>query len=286
MKFKKLLTFIPVLAFALTACGGQRDVTGTYSFQLGTKEGTHAAIHIELTNTPYYDGQSSEVESNATSQVQPKADTKLFNLIFDIAIKGKLKNIGDLIDVISTLNPTDFYDEDSSELTSSETSSAITSSEQTSGESSSEENKPITISGYYYLGDETEPVRLYLGILLFDKTYEIDPQLIELLMYAVLSGDTINIYVPVSIKDLQYQLYWYGWRISTIFDLADPTDLTEENPALKHNPIGSHPTQEDIDYISAYEKERKEKGESEYGDEIFEDFRDYYTLNMGLTKNG
>lgn len=68
----------------------------------------------------------------------------------------------------------------------------------------------------------------------------IPSEFLDDILIATYSSNSISITVPVSLTDLMYQLYWYG------FDLLS---MEEEQP-LVHHQHGTHPTQEDIDKIN------------------------------------
>ena len=75
---------------------------------------------------------------------------------------------------------------------------------------------------------------------------------------------------------------------ATIDELLSPTDLEVESHGLmKHNQIGTHPTEDDVNDIIAYQDLRKSQA-SDYhvAEAIFLDYRDFHTLNMGLLKDG
>ena len=162
----------------------------------------------------------------------------------------------------------------------------------------------FTIDGYYYLKDGLnaegrKETRLMMGFdfNFFDQDLDLPPEIIEMIMYAVYTGDTVNIIVPVSIEDLLYQLYWYGYRVGGA--LENPiVYLPDENPMMEAHDIGSHPVEDDdqnrhdITKIQNYQKKREEDAAaskiSGYGplEYIYNTYHDYHTLTMGLAKNG
>lgn len=148
----------------------------------------------------------------------------------------------------------------------------------------------ITIDGYYYLGDVIKGVQhLNIGITLLD-TIDIDPLLVEKLMYATVGDGQITFNLPVSITDLQYQLYWYGYRVSNVLDLLNPIDLKQESSSfetwLEGNYPGSHPSKEVIENFKTYQKDRKDSGAEGYeeGEDIFLTYHDFHTISMGFAK--
>ena len=109
-----------------------------------------------------------------------------------------------------------------------------------------------SVNGYYFV-DKNEPklydqTRLHLCFDLLEK-YDISSELTDLVFVTTISQKEVNFYIPVSVTDLGYQLYWY---------------MVEEKP------VGSHPTAEDVERIRA-----------EHPDSSF---RDFHVLQLGLTK--
>lgn len=279
MKAKKLILLVPML-LSLAACNGSKDsIAGTYSFQLGSNEGTHAAIHLMLSDDPYSDG---DLDTPA----------KKFSLTFDI--KGE-DDGNDMFSTIGTIAELLGGDEDTSESSSETTSSSETSStEATSSEATTSESPDVSVHGYYRmlelsLDDGSTVNYLSMGISILDE-YEISPFIVEKIMYATYSDDAVTVVVPVSIKDLFYQLYWYGYRISSLSSLLNPVKLPEENPLLKYNTVGTKPTAEQAKDIAAYQKKRQADAKEgiitnyEEGEEIYNDYFVYHTLSMGLNK--
>ncbi len=281
MKAKKLILLVPML-LSLAACNGSNDsIAGTYSFQLGSNEGTHAGIHLMLSDEFYTDG---DLETPA----------KKFSLTFDIKGQDEGSDMFSTIGSIAELMGED--DEDSSESSSEVSSSSETSSssEVTSESESSSEDPDVSLHGYYRmleleLDDGSKVNYLSMGINVLDE-YEISPFIVEKIMYATYSDDAVTVVVPVSIKDLFYQLYWYGYRISGLSSLLNPVKLPEENPLLKYNTVGTKPTAEQAKDIAAYQKKRQEDYKAgvitnyEAGEEIYNDYFVYHTLSMGLNK--
>lgn len=109
-----------------------------------------------------------------------------------------------------------------------------------------------SVTGYYFV-DKNEPklydqTRLHLCFDLLEK-YDISSDLTDLVFVTTISQKEVNFYIPVSVTDLGYQLYWY---------------MVEEKP------VGSHPTAEDVERIRAEHPNSN--------------FRDFHVLQLGLTK--
>ena len=282
--FRKLFLIVPVL-FSLTACGGNNSPAGTYTFQLGSDTGTHAGISLLLTDDP--------VETTSSE------NAKKFQLKFDLGasmsngIFGLVTHLGDVLTYIQAMADgkiplPDNIDEIINWV--QEKDDTITPSGST------------TVDGYYYVAtvenaEGRSENRLMMGFefdFLEDVT-DLPPELVEMIMYAVYTGDAVNIVVPVSVEDLLFQLYWYGYRIG---GLDVPTYLPDENPMMVAHAIGSHPVKnsdpklDPVTQIQNYQKLREEEAaegkRDDYGalEFIYNSYHDYHTLTMGLAKNG
>lgn len=128
-----------------------------------------------------------------------------------------------------------------------------------------EDLNPIT--GYYSVNPNEkvyDEKRLNLCLRVLGE-YDIPEEITNLLFVANINNEEVNFFLPVSIADLQLQLYWYGYELDWDALLKE----TLEGP----HPVGSHPTQEDIDKINEH-----------YKDTHGSAFRDYHVLKLGLTK--
>ncbi len=232
----RLLSSLMVLTLASCGTGTEHSVSGRYTFQLGSDKDTHIGIYMELTDNDYV-GKVDGVE---------RVLGKEFDLTADL----------------------------SSALEGGENSETAALSEL--------EDQDFKIKGYYTVGDDENKNRLTLGTTIlddffdFNSSIQVPDKFIKNIIYATISKGVLNVYVPVSMKDLAFQLYWYGYRINTN-SLMDPESY-EELPAEQHHSIGTHPTKEDVETIVAAEKAKGEQ------DNLFESFRDYHTLSMGLVK--
>lgn len=131
------------------------------------------------------------------------------------------------------------------------------------------------ITGFYTVMD-TEKVydgtRLNLGISLLGEV-DVPVSLTQLLFVANIDPNMVNFYLPVSMTDLIYQLYWYGYDIDMAKYIEDQSVNPLDTPEGKH-PVGTHPTQADIDQINTHYA-------TDHNDKVF---RDYHVLKLGLTK--
>lgn len=128
----------------------------------------------------------------------------------------------------------------------------------------------------YYIVDKNNKVydekRLRLGINVLGE-YEIPEEITDLVFVANINSSTVNFYLPVSLTDLIFQLYWYGFDLNLI-EFLDPESEKEPfvSPDGKHD-VGTHPTQADVDKIN-------EHYEADHGMK----YRDFHVLQLGLTK--
>lgn len=281
--FKKLFLLVPMV-LSLASCSGDESPAGTYSFQLGSDTGTHAGIHLKLTD---------EDAETQTSEEQGKK----FELKFDLGtsamtgVFGLLTHLDTVIEYIENHTGSDIS---SVEDLIQKVEDAI--------EEKGDADVPVTVPGYYYFKESTNPTtkkaetRIMMGIdfnFIPDMPIEIPASLVEMLMYATYDGgDNINVIIPVSIEDLLYQIYWYGYRIAGIKSITNPVDLHEENEFIQHHDIGSHPTSDDVTTIQNYQKDREaaykagklSEDSYETGEFIYNTYHDYHTLTMGLAK--
>jgi len=283
MKLNKLILLMPIM-LSLTACnGGEKSYAGTYSFQLGSTGGTHAGIHLNLTDEDFPD-----LEEPA----------KKFSLEFDVhgdssdsnnsgaGIFGTLRNLGEILKAInaSTDISIDGIEKayDTAEAAAEDAAKAIT-------------DQPIVINGYYRTAPMGKETQLVMGISFDEYEIKIDPELVEMVMFATISSEQVNVVIPVSIKDFLFQLYWYGYRVAGIESLLNPVDLLDEYDSWhEHHAIGTHPTADDIKTIKKHQDIRHDEyvagrdvtPKYEVGEEMYRDYFDYHTLTMGLMKDG
>lgn len=137
------------------------------------------------------------------------------------------------------------------------------------------ELSPVT--GYYSVDKKVkvynEP-RLNIG-LNFLGEYELPTKITDLIFVASINKNIVNFYLPVSIDDLMFQLYWYGYDLSST--KWNSEEVTDDDfylaPEGKH-PIGTHPTADDIATINAHY----------ITDHDGKAYRDFHVLKLGLTK--
>ena len=278
MKLNKLILLTPML-LSLMACNGSKDsYAGKYSFQLGSDTGTHAGIHLTLT-----DEDMPNMENPA----------KKFSLEFDVSgaagagIFGSLGNIGQILEAINA----------STDISIDGIEKAYDAAEQAAESAVAEvTDEPIVIDGYYRIIKEEKQTRLSMGVTLEKFEIDISEDLVEKVMFATIDSEQVNVTIPVSVKDFLFQLYWYGYRVAGLDSLLAPVDLSKEYDDWdpERHQIGLHPTEKEITTIKNHQNRRHDEHQAgtgptpayEIGEELYRDYHDYHTLTMGLRKDG
>ena len=278
MKLNKLILLTPML-LSLMACNGSKDsYAGKYSFQLGSDSGTHAGIHLTLT-----DEDMPNMENPA----------KKFSLEFDVSgaagagIFGSLGSIGQILEAINA----------ATDISIDGIEKAYDAAEQAAESAVAEATEgPIVIDGYYRIIKEEKQTRLSMGVTLEEFEIDISEDLVEMVMFATIDSEQVNVTIPVSVKDFLFQLYWYGYRVAGLDSLLDPVDLSKEYDDWdpERHQIGLHPTEKEIQTIINHQNRRHDEHQAgtgptpayEIGEELYRDYHDYHTLTMGLTKDG
>ena len=137
------------------------------------------------------------------------------------------------------------------------------------------ELSPIT--GYYSIDKNVkvyDETRLNIGINFLGE-YELPTKITDLLFVASINKNIVNFYLPVSIDDLMFQLYWYGYDLSST--KWNSEEVTDDDflvtPEGKHD-IGTHPTAEEIATINTHYAD----------DHDGKVYRDFHILKLGLSK--
>ena len=281
--FKKLFLVIPLL-FSIASCSGNESIAGTYSFQLGSTEGTHGGITLNLTDEVV---QGMEIED---------ATPKRFEMIFNIGFASDNTMVAMLthMDVVLEYLRTHEIVPENIDQILAEIEKAI--------EESTDKDTPLTLGGYYYLqdvenakGKDETRVMMGLDIKISTEGFVIPPEVLNNVLYATYSNDTVSVIIPVSARDLLYQIYWYGYRISfsPVAPYLNVTDLHEESPdntLFDHHMVGSHPTEDEVERIVIHQNLRSEADPkpADYFmfEEIYRYYYNYHTLTMGLAKDG
>ena len=226
MKIKKMITALSLFPL-LTSCG-KNSIAGTYSFQMGKEKGTHFGLFLDLKDDAY-------------TEHEEVVDCKKMSFSFNVSFpKGDSKEtqeeIGSILDTLK------------------------------------DENGNYSLDGYYKLGEERNKAgeqRLKIGFSFFyiletiedlfkdatgDELSDNMKQALELLnntdfiqsiVYATYSTGEVNLYIPVSMDDVYYQLYWYGYDVQ-----INETDYTVNLVNVTKHDFGTVPTSEDVASIN------------------------------------
>lgn len=221
-KSKALLITAMLASLALTSCGEQ-SYHGTYQFQMGKLNASHIGIYMDLTKDKIdveYDGQKTTMEKftlrfSAPDSAEQAAETTGIAggmiALLEEGISGgyRIDDIeGETSDHIALVPVIDLNK--IMNMVENEEESSSEPQASTSEESSSESD------------------------------YTIPSEFVDDVLIAKYHKDTIEVTVPVSLTDLMFQLYWYG------FDICDPLGEYELTP----HEHGTHPTKEDIAKIN------------------------------------
>lgn len=236
-----------VPAFCMMSCSSSKYL-GTYSFQMGKDKGTHLAAVMTLTGEEVLNPASpnKEVLGNKftfTADLQTGGDSSMANEIIDIiyqilggegkdCIEGYYR-IGDPIKDKQRLMRVGF-------VIDSEIIQAIVELAKTAG---------------YELPDG----------------FSLSPDFIENIFYSSIDTKSIYMTIPVSMNDLMFQIYWYGYDI-----YVDDTIHIDHLPETQRHYLGSHPTTEEVAYINADPTYKAHHPETT--------FKDYHTLTVSLLK--
>ena len=255
MKKIKLFPFM-LLPLALTSCG-ENKYLGTYSFQLGRDSGTHFGVYATMTNKEYtYKDEGGEIF--------PLTGEKVMKL--KLSLGGA--NIGGILDLLSNQDVSIKAYYSIGKKLSNDQGNVLKFGfnlkeivDDILPDEEEPEPSPITMrDGEVPVeGEEEDP-----EIPIPEDLFNILPEQTAKIVYSTISKSSLVFNIPVSMDDLEYQLYWYG------LDLED----LEAKPA--EHPIGTHPTAEDVTYINEvlnYPATHENKS-----------FRDYHTLSLTLTK--
>ena len=251
MRLHKTLLFTSIIPL-LISCNAN-DIAGIYSFQLGKDTGTHFGIQLKLSNKYYVPAEGESV---------PAKTYKEFNLTMSAKFPQEDGGgIGETIDSILsyfTEGIPGYYQ--------------LTSEKNRRGE----QRLKIGLSYAEIFKTIKNAYEGTAGMPLPEETVEAlnvlnDSKIIESLLYATYKDSTVNLYVPVSMDDLYYQLYWYGVdiKVKSFFDF--------EVVYFDGHPIGTNPTQEEVDEIN-------QTFPAEHEGCQFTTYRAFNQLQMGLAK--
>lgn len=243
---KKVLVPLVATPMLLASCKPLSFV-GRYSFIMGKSNDSHIGIVLELTGEDYTENPSLG---------------KKFSLTLDSEINKKEKAL---------VNYTFEGEEGQGDESNTEVGEDDIPFDIFSG-------GDFSLSGYYSVGSTKNKDGYYnlaLGARLIDPEQfdiiEVPDEIVSDIIIAEINSSSIKATIPVSITDLMYQLYWYGWDIS--IDIETFVIKIEKHSGETHN-HGTHPTSDDIERIN------KTFPEDHFGLE----FRDFDCLTMGLNK--
>ena len=229
MKIKKIITLgcmIPLLA----SCGA-KSIAGRYGFQMGREKGTHFGLFLDL----YDDAYSGQ------AQVQDAKKMKLsFNASFPA---GDSQETQEAIDSVLDL----FKDP--------ETGDFSLNGYYKTGNEVNEKGEPRLVIGLDFIYIFQSGLSVYKEITGQEISQEAQDALeilnndglIQSLLIATYAKEEVNAYIPVSMDDVYYQLYWYGYDIQIVSG-EENFDI-ELVPVTKHD-FGTTPTKEDVEEIN------------------------------------
>ena len=229
MKIKKVLAFASMIPL-LASCG-TKSIAGRYGFQMGKEKGTHFGLFMNL----FDDAYDGEVEIE---------DAKKMTFAFNATFPGdESEETQESMESILDL----FKDPETGDFT--------VKGYYKTGSETNEKGEPRLIIGFDFLyilqsasdvykevtGEEAdEDIKSTLEILNKEG-------LIQSLLIATYGTDEINAYIPVSIDDVYYQLYWYGYDIKVT---QEGEDFNIELADVTKHAFGTTPTKADIDEIN------------------------------------
>ena len=293
MKRRSFPLLLSVMAMGLASCGASK-VTGVYAFQMGKAKGVHMAVSMNLLSSPFKSATDGKI----------LGDT--FRFVVDIKTNSGSSSSSS---VPSSSNPSSYSSSETTSLLTSESlsvSASGSSSPDASQSWSSMSGIPSddsgiqtvlkliyellgdgeAVVGYYKVGDPIQGggKQLHLGVdiddefldmlaslLQIDKqSLQLTPEMTEKIIYSTIADKAVNISIPVSMDDLLFQLYWYGYDLHT-----EDGSFHFDNLPVTHAP-GSHPTAEEVAAINADATFKAHHPSVTY--------RDYYTVTLGLIK--
>lgn len=249
---RKILTPLFVPMMLLASCNNEVSYVGTYSFMMGKDNGSHIGIKLELSGDDF-------VEEGKEEPIGKK-----FSLTLDSTINGEPAEP-------ETAKAAKYrvLDEES-------TDSSIPDDSAASDMIANLGN--FKIDGAYNVTntlteDKNYVVDLYVSVVseLTESLFsDIPVNLLNEVVQAEINKSSVKFTIPVSVNDILFQLYWYGYDFR-IYSL----ELVE----VEKHPHGTHPTKEDIDKINeTYPSEHEILGFSTK-------YRDFHDLTMELKKD-
>ena len=261
MKLRQIFTLSCVLPM-LMACN-PNDISGRYGFQLGKDTGTHFGVFMDLKNSTFVPKESTET------------GFKDFTLTVSINMSS-----GDDSEVIQTVLDIIADEEGNASLPGYY---KLTDEKNTKGERRLKVGFDFEIivdraANYFYKATDTELDKEEITKELSNLN---DSGFIQSLLYVTHKEDYVYFYIPVSLEDALFQIYWYGYDLRATKS-TDPSAILPYEFSIvevEAHPFGSHPTEEEI-------KDINDSGYAENHVGIQEDlkYRDYNAVKTGLSK--
>lgn len=243
---KKLFNPLILVGVLLTGCSSNA-IYGTYSFQMGKDNGFHLKAQMVLSKEDY---QKDDV-----------IDGKQFTFTLDIgSTPQEDKNSMNRYDKAILDSNNEDSDIDISSLISFLPN-------------------PFSLEGHYSLGEKTSKGRRKLNLsftilddiedlldIILGEENDSSEEIVNYLVYVEMSNSNIYFTIPVSLDDIIFQLYWYGYDIDNTEEIISRT--------TPHS-FGSVPSLEDIELINqTYPSSHDGKK-----------YRIFHTLELGLIKD-
>ena len=263
MKLRKLLAFFFLLPL-LISCGSD-SIAGTYAFQMGKENGTHFGIFLNITDNPYEENNEYKDLSLDLSLSFPSGDdseetTSMLDAILEY-FKDKASGI---YTIPGYYKVTDQTDKQGASLLKIGISFKYVKEKiiEVYKENTGEDLSPNSLDSLETLNNN---------------------DIIQSILYMTYKDNKITVYLPVGYEDVYYQLYWYGYdvQINLSYIMGGGSGGEDESfikvvPTEPHT-LGSHPTKAEVATINETFKQTHEGL-------MFETYRDYNVLEMGLTK--
>ena len=243
---KSLLLATALTSLALTGCGKQTH-HGTYQFQMGKANGAHIGIYMDLTKesieVPVEEGKKEQMEKfvvkfslpESVSQDEASLIGGLLTYFADGLYGGyKIEDVPNeeadrlllypIIDISGLAEQVKEAEQEGSSSDPESSSSAPSSSEASSSEAPASSGESSSSEASSSSGESSSSEA--------PSPFVIPSEFIDSIMIAKYYKDSISVTVPVSLTNLMFQLYWYGYDI---FDIAG------EYPIKEHE-LGTHPS--------------------------------------------
>ena len=275
MNLRKTIALFGCTIPTLLSCNAA-SIAGTYSFQLGKEEGTHIGVYLNLTDNEY---KKDEAE-------QKILEDGLKDFTISLSYKmpdgeGTASAINDILEI--------FVDK---------TGKAVIPGYYKRTGSLTKNGEDILKFGFNfdYMVDKfvdvfnkeraegTDPISREDFQPILDTLYtETAVRVIQSIAYSTYKENAVNIYIPVSLDDAYYQLYWYGVDVKINLSLDVGVPLIEFDTSIPQHDFGTKPTKEDIDKINETFKEDHKDCELP-GFNVYDSYRGFNQVKLTLTK--